>query len=129
MAEDLKIHETEQDKYLKSKTYAVYVGCGKIYITVDYDEDKIVRICINRNSKDLKCPMTAIESLNRSATYKAKRDPKQLLKDEIGSERHCCDTYDIAVKSRIKGGEMAAYSCSDAIARVLLKEGVKFEEK
>lgn len=116
------------DKCLKSKTYMVYVGCGKVYVTIDYDDEKIARICINRNSKDLKCPFTAIDSLNRSSTYRAKRDPKQLLKDEIGSERHCCDTYDIAVKSRMKGGKLAAFSCSDAVARVLLKEGVSLDE-
>jgi hypothetical protein len=112
---------------VKSKTYCVYVGCGKIYVTVDRDDENFQRICINRNSKDLKCPLTAIDSLNRSATFKAKREPRQVVKDELGSERHCCDTFDIAVKSRMKAKKLAAYSCSDAIARVLMREGVKLD--
>lgn len=115
------------DSSLLSKTYKVYVGCGHVYVTVDFKEGALYRVRINRNSKDLKCPFTAIETINRNATYKARRDPRQLVKDEIGSERHACDAFTVAVKARIKRGELAAYSCSDAVARCLLREGVKID--
>ena len=113
--------------FLLSKTYKVYVGCGHIYITIDHKDGAIYRIRINRNSKDLKCPFTAFETINRNATFKVRRDPKQLVKDELGSERHACEEFTASVKGRIKRGNLAAYSCSDAIARVLLREGVKID--
>jgi hypothetical protein len=117
----------EFDRVLPSKTYCVYVGCGKIYVTVDYDEGEMCRIHINRNSKDLTCPMTAIDSLNRSSTFQVKREPRQLLKDEIGGERHCCEKYGVAVTSWRKSGRMTGYSCQDAVARILIKNGVSLD--
>jgi len=116
-----QVSQTDQDEYLEfqpSKTYRVKVGCGNRYITLIYDKDKIDRVMVHRCSKS-SCPHTYIDSLARQATFGVRRDVDQVISDLIGGEHHHCDQYNISVKSAIKQGIMGAFSCSDAVARVL----------
>jgi len=114
------------DKIWSSKTYRYYVGCGNAYITVDYNKDgSIARVCLQRNSK-MKCSMTALDALSRQATYTARRDVKQAVKDLVGVDKQGkvipCEEYSIAVKNAGKKGHAWAYSCQDAVAKVLVRE-------
>lgn len=104
-----------------SKTYKIVTGCGNVYITLDYKDGKIDRIRFQRNSK-LKCPITMLDALGRQTTYEIRRDVEQAIEDLRGGEDHRCDTYSIVVKSALKQGKLAAYSCQDAVAKVLERE-------
>jgi len=117
---------TDHEQIWPSRTYRYHVGCGKAYITVDYNKDgSIKRVCLQRNSK-MKCPMTALDALSRQATYEARRDIKQAIKDLVGVDKQGkvipCEEYSIAVKTQGKKGHLWAYSCQDAVAKVLLAE-------
>jgi len=105
--------------YRHSKTYKVLVGCGNIYITCDLNPDgSLHKVRMQRTSK-VHCSISILQPLFRSATFQTRRDILQAIKDHKGSEIDACDKYNIAIKSAMKQGKLAAYNCSDAIARVL----------
>ncbi len=112
----------------KSKTTKVLTGCGWIYVTIDYTEEgKIHKVRMQRTNK-LYCSPSVLTPLFKSCTYTSRRDIKQAIEDYEGSEVDACEKFNISVKSKMKQGELGAYSCSDAISRVLKKE-IKDEEK
>lgn len=93
-----------------SMTYGIKVGCGKIYITITYDEKgRFKRVFIPRTSK-FHCPIVTRDGLARLATYGGKRSIKQTIRDLRGSLGHYCDKYNITCQ---------AYSCQDAVSKVL----------
>jgi hypothetical protein len=112
--------------FRESRTYRVFVGCGNIYVNIELDEEgNPHKVRMQRTSKT-HCSPTTLDSLFRSCTFETRRDIRQAIKDHkaksdinspVGVE--VCDKFNIGVKSKIKQGEMAAYSCSDAIAVVL----------
>jgi len=104
-----------------SNTTRVLVGCGNIYITKEYNEGKLHKIYMQRTNK-LHCSPSVLVPLFKSCTYTTRRDMKQAIKDYKGTEVDACEKYNIKIKNAIKQGELAAYSCSDAIARVLEME-------
>lgn len=105
-----------------SKTAKVLTGCGNIYITLDYDSDgKIHKVRMQRTSK-LHCSLAVLDPLFRSITFETRRDIKQAIKDHKGREDTACKKFNIKVKAGMKKGELSAFSCSDAIARVLERE-------
>jgi len=122
------VPEISQDfnlSFKPSKTYKVAVGCGNIYITCDMKEDgSLHKIRMQRTSK-LKCAPSILHSLFTSTTFQSRRDINQAIKDHKSFEVDACDKFHIGLKSRMKKGELVAYNCSDAIARVL--ERVKNE--
>ena len=122
MEENKQICACSQDLnlvYRPSKTYKVLVGCGNIYITCDLKEDgSLHKVRMQRTSK-VKCSISILQPLFRSATFQSRRDILQAIKDHKGSEAYACDRYNIIIKSAMKQGKLAAYSCADAIARVL----------
>ena len=127
MAQNSEIHEVDKNEHLdfktvKSKSYKVLTGCGNIYITCDFNGGNTLhKIRMQRTSK-LHCPYTVLSKLYRSATFQGRRDIKQAIKDHKESEEDACVKFNIQVKSAMKKGELAAYSCSDAIAKVLERE-------
>ena len=118
--------------YKPSKTWKVLTGCGNIYITADFTTGGLHKIRLQRSSK-LKCPLSVLTPLFRSATYQSRRDIEQSIDDHKAKldpqsgQMDCCDMFNASVKGAWKRGELAAYSCSDALARVLeiiIKEGL-----
>jgi len=106
----------------RSTTYRVFVGCGNIYITIDYNKDNSIhRIRIQRTSK-FKCPIIMRDSLARQATFQARRDIGQLVKDLKGNPYNACDSYNITITSKMKNNELAGYSCADAISKIIERE-------
>jgi len=96
----------------KSETYRIKVGCGNLYCTVIFNADgSIHKVWIPRNSR-FNCSLITRDSLSTQATYQARREPSQLIKDLKGSKAHCCEKYNITCQ---------AYSCSDAVAKVVAK--------
>ena len=107
------------DNVVKSKTYKVVVGCSNIYITCDFDKDgKIDKIRMQQNNK-LHCSLAILKPLFKSVTFETRRDVRQTIKDHKSIV--ACKMFNIKVKSAMKKGELSAYNCSDAIARVLIK--------
>lgn len=105
----------------KSITWKVQTGCGKLYITILFNEDgSLHKVLIPRTSK-FQCSVTMRDGLARQATFQGRRDLKQLVKDLRCDEKHACDGFNVSVKSAIKNGEMGAYSCADAVAKVIEK--------
>jgi len=111
-----------------SKTIGVLTGCGRIYITLDYNEDNSLHKVYMQRTNKLHCSPSVLTPLFKSCTYTSRRDIKQAIKDYEGSEVDACDKFNIAIKSKMKQGELCAYSCSDAIARVLKNELLVKEE-
>ena len=111
--------------FWQSKTYRVYTGCGNIFITVCSVEGQIVKVILHRKST-CRCDLTFFDALNRQTTFMTNVELEQVVLDLIGNdlpkEGHFCHNYNITVKSKIKNGELGAYSCSDAIAKVLKRE-------
>ena len=128
MEENKQVHEAGQDfnlSFKPSKTFKVAVGCGSIYITCDLKEDgSLHKIRMQRTSK-LKCSPSILHNLFSATTFQSRRDINQAIKDHKCTEADACDKFHIGLKSRMKKGELVAYNCSDAIARVL--ERVKNE--
>lgn len=110
--------ELEDLRPYTSKTYAVRTGCGNLYITVMNMDDKPNRIFIHRDSK-VECDLIYLDSLQRQSTFQTQRDMKQLIKDLRGNENHYCKQFNASLKGMIKHGKLAAYSCPDAVAKVL----------
>jgi hypothetical protein len=106
-------------KSIPSKTVKVVVGCGAIYITLDYNEDNSLHKVYMQRTNKLHCSPSVLTPLFKSCTYTSRRDIKQAIKDYEGSEVDACEKFNIGIKSKMKQGELCAYSCSDAIARVL----------
>jgi hypothetical protein len=108
--------------FWSSVTAKVKVGCGNLYITIGFNEiGEPVWVRIPRNSK-FKCSLTIRDSLARQSTYQLLAGAqKQLIKDLICSEGQTCEEYNIAVKSAVKQGKLAGYTCGDAVARVIQK--------
>jgi len=79
---------------------------------------------MERTSK-LACSPTVLNPLFRASTFTSRRDIRQAIKDnKAGFDKktgqiECCEKFNITVKAQMRGGDLAAYSCSDAIARVL----------
>lgn len=115
ISEVKKVNDLDFITY-KEKTYGIRVGCGNLFIMVEYNTDgSFHKIRIPRNTK-FNCSLVIRDSLAKQATFQGRRDPKQLVKDLKGSKAHCCKNYNITCK---------AYSCSDAVAQVLKKELLK----
>ena len=110
-----------------SKTFKVLVGCGSIYITCDFKDNKLHKVRMQRTSK-LHCSLSLLNPLFRSCTFQSRRDITQAIKDHKGTEVDACEKFNIVIKSVMRGGTLAAYNCSDAIARVLEKV-LKTDEK
>jgi hypothetical protein len=111
----------EELEYNESKTVKVMTGCGHAYITFDFNEKgNIDRISFQRNSKML-CDPELIEGLSRTVTFQSKREIQQMLIDLNRGENSKCRGYNAVVKGAEKRGKMFAYSCSDALAKALLK--------
>jgi hypothetical protein len=108
-----------------SATYCAKVGCGKVYITVVNQDGQILRVITHRKSV-CQCDLTFFDALNRQTTFQTNRDLEVAIKDLLGNdhkqEGHFCSRYNAGVKGAFKRGELAGYSCPDAIARVLQKE-------
>jgi hypothetical protein len=124
MEKDGAIPETNEVEYLtrfyKSKTYGIAVGCGRIFICLDYNSDgSFHKIRIPRNTK-FNCSLIVRDSLAKQATYQARRDPKQLVKDLKGTKAHACKNYNINCQ---------AFSCSDAVANVIRREFLEVPAK
>jgi len=97
-------------KSYPSKTWGIKVGCGVLYISIDFNEDGTIhKVRIPRNTK-FNCSLIHRDSLAKQATFQVRRHPKQLIKDLKGSKAHACKNYNIVCK---------AYSCSDAVAQVI----------
>ena len=109
-------------KEWKSKTYGILVGCGKIYVSVDYNPDGSLHKVYMQRTNKLHCSPSVLTPLFKSCTYTSRRDINQAIKDYAGTEVDACDKYNIKIKSAMKKGELSAYSCSDAISRCLKKE-------
>uniref|UniRef100_A0A6H1ZYX4 ribonucleoside-diphosphate reductase n=1 Tax=viral metagenome TaxID=1070528 RepID=A0A6H1ZYX4_9ZZZZ len=119
--EDGKVNDLD---FKPSKTFKVITGCGNIYVTADFTEKGLHKIRMQRTSK-LHCSPTMLNKLYRSATFQSRRDIQQTIKDLKDVEVDACDKFGIGVKSAMKQGKLAAYSCGDAIARcleIILKE-------
>jgi hypothetical protein len=109
----------------QSKTYSYKVGCGKLFVTIISDEGQIVRVITHRKSV-FDCDLTFFDALNRQTSFQTNRELEQTIKDLRGNdmpkEGHFCRKYGIAVKSALKRGDLAGYSCADAVARALENE-------
>ena len=98
------------EEVLNNYTTGFRVGCGKIYISVLYDDKKRFRkVMVHRNSK-FKCDLVTRDNLAKMVTYQARRSLKQALRDLTGEKfSHHCDMYVVGCES----------SCGDAIAKTL----------
>jgi hypothetical protein len=111
-----------------SATYQVKVGCGHLHVTVVYYEGKVYNVFIHRKSKapQVKCDIIWFDGLQRQTTFQTRREMIQVIKDLRGNDDpvqgHYCQQFNIYLKGLIKKGKLAAYSCQDAVARVLYKE-------
>ena len=91
----------------ESATYGIKVGCGTLFIIVDYNKDDTIhRIRIPRNSK-FKCDLVMRDVLARQSTFEVRHDPSQLVKD---LKNQTCAEYHVGCKAR---------SCFDAMARTI----------
>ena len=72
------------------------------------------------------CDATFFEILSRLTSFATNRELEQAIKDLKGNDHpqfgHFCRKFHAGVKGLIKRGGLGAYSCSDAVARVLEKE-------
>ena len=75
-----------------------------------------------QRTNKLHCSPSVLVPLFKSCTYTSRRDMKQAIKDYAGTEVDACEKFNIKIKSAMKQGELCAYSCSDAISRVLKRE-------
>jgi hypothetical protein len=120
----MRISETEFD-WWPSTTTRIFTGCGHMFITVCRDEGQIERVITHRKSV-CKCDLTFFDALNRQTTFMTNRELEQAIEDLRGSdhpkEGHFCREYNVSVKSAMKQGRLAAYSCADAISKVLERE-------
>ena len=121
---EMSSSDCEFDSF-QSSTYKVYTGCGNVYITVCREEGQIVKTILHRKS-NCRCDLTFFDALNRQTSFMTNRELEQVIKDLQGNdfpkEGHYCHNYNVTVKTRIKNGEMGAYSCADAIAKCLKRE-------
>ena len=117
----------EEWSMFSSTTYAIRVGCGKLYITILYDDKKrFKRLFIQRNSKFF-CDLVHRYHIEKLATYMGRRNVSQLIKDlrgekpAFGKDGHFCNRY-------IAGCE--ASSCEDAVSLALKmwKDGIPPKE-
>lgn len=123
------------ENYKPSNTHCMKVGCGNLYITiVKHRNGHLDRVLIPRNSKyytpddnsdnkGFRCPEIVRDYLSRGATFGIRRDLDQSIKDLRGSIAHACNQYHVGCK---------AYSCQDAVAKVLKiyeKEEKELQEK
>jgi hypothetical protein len=114
------VQEQYLDRFYNSKTYAIRCGCGNLYVTIDYNTDgSFHKLRIPRNTK-FNCTLIARDSLAKQATFQARREPKQAVKDLKGNKAHACKNYNITCK---------AFSCSDAVAQVLRREFLEIPTK
>ncbi len=108
-----------------SKTYKVRVGCGNVFITIVKNDGQVIRV-ITYWKTTFHCDVTFFDALNRQTSFQTNRELEQAIKDLKGNdsqkEGHFCCKYSVSVKGYIKQNKLGAYSCADAIARVLEKE-------
>jgi hypothetical protein len=108
-----------------SRTYSILCGCGKLYVTV-YDMPEGGKNVLIHRKSTFACDMTLLDALQRQTTFQTRRELKQAIKDLKGNDDprlgHRCEKFHIGIKGAIKQGKLAAYSCSDAIARILERE-------
>ena len=115
----------ENFEFWDSATYRVLTGCGHLYVTVCSMEGSIIKVIAHRKTSFM-CDITFFDLMNRATTFMTNRDPEQAVEDYRGNyhqkEGHYCEKCHVGVKGSIKRGELAAYSCADAVSRVLEKE-------
>ena len=120
----------EDFDFFNSRTYPINTGCGKLFITVCSLNGQIVKVIAHRKSV-FHCDLTFFDALNRQTSFMTNRELEQTIEDLKGNdspkEGHYCTKYNVTVKTKIKAGEMGAYSCADAMARAIekdIKEGL-----
>ena len=118
-SQDEKVKEYAVDKYtprprpsiVNGFTEKVEIGCGNLYITVNFDEKGIVEVFTN-TGKGGGCPSQS-EATSRlvSVSLRSGVDTKTIVQHLKG----------IRCVSTIRQPDMQATSCPDAIARVIQK--------
>ncbi len=112
--------QPEPDKFVKPRprpevttgfTERVKVGCGNLYVTINYDENGVCEVFTN-TGKAGGCPSQS-EATARLATaaLRAAVDPQCIIDQLSGIRCH----------STIRQSGLKALSCPDAIAKVLAK--------
>ncbi len=109
--QDRVIHPRERSKVTRGVTEKVVVGCGNLYITVNFDELGICEIFTNTGKKG-GCPSQS-EATARLATAALRSgvDPQYIIKQLRG----------IRCPSTVRQRGMECTSCPDAIARVVTR--------
>ena len=96
---------------MRGFTEQVYIGCGKLYVTVNYDDQGICEVFTN-TGKHGGCPSQS-EAVGRLASLS--------LRSGIGIEDVIKQLKGIRCPSTIRQKGLSALSCPDAIAKVLLQ--------
>lgn len=110
----------ERKKKLLGSTYQVQTGCGKLYIIINEDDDKIFEVFASIG-KAGGCATSQVEALGRviSLGLRSGVEPKQIVRQLSSISCH---------SPVIIGGEKIL-SCSDAIAKTLKSYLDEKEEK
>jgi len=111
-------------KILNGSTIQLETGCGKIYITINEDEDGNVFEVFNSIGKAGGCSACQSESIGKliSLAFRSGQSPESIIKQLIGISCHRPFGF----------GDNTILSCSDAIAKALkkyieLKNGIEIE--
>ncbi len=106
---DRVIHPRERDKVARGITEKIVVGCGNLYITVNFDDIGVCEVFTNTGKKG-GCPSQS-EATARLATAALRSgvDPAYIIKQLRG----------IRCPSTVRQKGMECMSCPDAIARVI----------
>ncbi len=94
---------------LRGVTEQVYIGCGKLYVTVNYDEQGICEVFTN-TGKHGGCPSQS-EAVGRLASI--------ALRSGVSVEEVIRQLKGIRCPSTIRQKGLGVLSCPDAIAKVL----------
>jgi ribonucleoside-diphosphate reductase alpha chain len=94
---------------MRGFTEQVYIGCGKLYVTVNYDDQGICEVFTN-TGKHGGCPSQS-EAVGRLASLS--------LRSGIGIEDVIKQLKGIRCPSTIRQKGLSVLSCPDAIAKVL----------
>ena len=98
-------------RVLDGKTVKVRVGCGALFITVNYDEDNKIREVFAYLGKSGSCFSSQINSLCRMISIALRNDvPIEDIVDHLKGQR-------CSVSSIDEGTEYL--SCADAIAKII----------
>ncbi len=104
-----KIRPRPRPASLRGVTEQVYIGCGKLYVTVNYDEHGICEVFTN-TGKHGGCPSQS-EAVGRLASV--------ALRSGISTEEVIKQLKGIRCPSTIRQKGLGVLSCPDAIAKVL----------